>query len=316
MSVRALSHVWQNSKQKGGNLLVLLALADFADDAGISWAAVPTLAAKARLTDRQTQRVLRELADEGEILIEKRTREDGSATSNRYVVMVDARCKNVTTPKPEMSPGGVKKTPSPVKMSPGGDAHDTGGGDVDVTRVVTPASPHEPSVEPSVEPSLFCPESGAAGSAPNDPVVLTFPTVGKAKEWHLRKSKIAEYESTFPSLNVPAEMLKALQWAKDNPRQRKTPDGMPKFLGGWLARAQNRGGARLPIPAPDFAGAPEISSAELYKTPDFDWKKLLPKVVCGDVDFDVLESMEWSQVGTDTRRKILMHHLQTAGRAA
>src|SRR5262245_33961314 len=52
MSVKALSWVWQNSKQKGGALLLELAIADFANDDGEAWPAIKTLATKARMSAR------------------------------------------------------------------------------------------------------------------------------------------------------------------------------------------------------------------------------------------------------------------------
>jgi hypothetical protein len=58
MSVRAISWVWQNSKQKGGALLLELAIADFADDNGRAWPAIETLAAKARMTTRNANYVI------------------------------------------------------------------------------------------------------------------------------------------------------------------------------------------------------------------------------------------------------------------
>ena len=85
MSVRALAWVWQHSPKSGGQLLVLLALADFADDDGRAWPAVAVIAAKARLQVRQTQSVLRELTRDGEIAIEPRS---GPGLVNTYRVLI------------------------------------------------------------------------------------------------------------------------------------------------------------------------------------------------------------------------------------
>ena len=56
-----MAHVWSHSQQNGGELLVMLALADFANDAGECWPSIPVLAQKSRLSARQTMRVLNTL---------------------------------------------------------------------------------------------------------------------------------------------------------------------------------------------------------------------------------------------------------------
>lgn len=74
-----------------------------------------------------------------------------------------------------------------------------------------------------------------------DAILLHYPVSGTQaeKQWALRESKVAEYESAFPGIDVRAECRKALQWVLDNPGKRKTPKGMPRFLGLWLGRAQD-----------------------------------------------------------------------------
>jgi hypothetical protein len=69
MSIRVMSHVWQHSRHKGSDLLLLLAIADFADDAGIAYPSVPTLAVKTRLKVRNVQYRLRALEQSQELSI-------------------------------------------------------------------------------------------------------------------------------------------------------------------------------------------------------------------------------------------------------
>src|SRR5918911_5780534 len=78
MSIRVMSRVWESSRQSGGALLVLLAIADFADDQGLAFPGVRTLARKARLSDRQVQRVLVELAAAGELVVRRGAGRQGS----------------------------------------------------------------------------------------------------------------------------------------------------------------------------------------------------------------------------------------------
>lgn len=67
MSISAMNHVWVNSPSSGGRLVVLLALADHANDDWIAWPKLPALAKKSRLSERQVERVLKALEKDGEI---------------------------------------------------------------------------------------------------------------------------------------------------------------------------------------------------------------------------------------------------------
>jgi len=88
-------------------------------------------------------------------------------------------------------------------------------------------------------------------------VEMEFPCVG-GKVWPLTTAKASEYRESFPLVDVGSELRKALQWCRDNPNKRKTPRGMPAFLGRWLTKAQTeaeakrageeslKGGTRMP----------------------------------------------------------------------
>ena len=71
MSIKLLERGWRCSKAKGGDLLVLLGIADFANDDGVAYPSIPTLARKARLTPRNTQRAIRHLVASGELCLEE-----------------------------------------------------------------------------------------------------------------------------------------------------------------------------------------------------------------------------------------------------
>lgn len=67
MSIDASKWVWRNSRASGGALLILLALADHANQDGEAWPSVPTMAKLVRLTERQVRKHIRKLLDLGEI---------------------------------------------------------------------------------------------------------------------------------------------------------------------------------------------------------------------------------------------------------
>lgn len=88
MSIRAMTWAWQKSLSPTPKLL-LMALADIADDSGLCWPSHTTLATKCSLTDRTVRRALVLLQRRSLILVERRFKADGSRTSNRYRLAID-----------------------------------------------------------------------------------------------------------------------------------------------------------------------------------------------------------------------------------
>ena len=131
MSIKIMNYVWEHSKQKGTELLLLLALADFADDSGDCYPSINRLAKKARTGERNTQKLLRKLETAREITIHETAGiETGHGKTNRYTV--HTRRVNSSTPGEQQDTARVNaRTPLGVNSS----------------------SP-KPSVEPSVEPSV------------------------------------------------------------------------------------------------------------------------------------------------------------------
>lgn len=90
----------------------------------------------------------------------------------------------------------------------------------------------KPSIKsPSPSPSL-----GEGGENS-----ITVPA-SDGSEYAIPLADIAEWEQTYPAVNVEGELQKARAWCLANPSKRKTHRGMPKFLNGWLSRANDRPG--------------------------------------------------------------------------
>ncbi len=125
--------------------LILLVLADIANDQGICWPSITTLAGKVGVTPRTVQRTIQRLVRRDLITVEQRYRGDGSCSSNRYRLSLDSG-DNVslspdcgdTTPRHErrgppvtsVTPGttiGTKIEP-PLPPMPQSDETDRGGG--------------------------------------------------------------------------------------------------------------------------------------------------------------------------------------------
>src|SRR5262245_25446145 len=84
VSIKIMSDVWKHSKRKDGELLVMLALADFSNDQGESWPSLKNLAQKARLSKEQLCKVLKKLERAGEIQRDRST--GGYNRRTRYFI--------------------------------------------------------------------------------------------------------------------------------------------------------------------------------------------------------------------------------------
>lgn len=71
MSISVMSSVWEISSLGGTELLLLLAVADFANANGVAFPSVATLAKKIRMSERNTHYLLKKIEQSGELKIER-----------------------------------------------------------------------------------------------------------------------------------------------------------------------------------------------------------------------------------------------------
>ena len=87
MSVKHMALVWEHADADGSEMLVLLALADFADADGWCWPAMGTLAKRARIKERAARMAVRRLEGKGLILCQ--LSRGGKGRGNRYRITVN-----------------------------------------------------------------------------------------------------------------------------------------------------------------------------------------------------------------------------------
>jgi hypothetical protein len=153
MSIKAMHWAWEQ-RLPPSLKLVLMALADAADDAGQCWPSLRTLAAKCCVSERTVQRVMKDFERMGLLLVTRRFTADGRQTSNAYRL--------------DLQKHPDKLSPSPAGCRGEGDTGVTGG----VTQLCHPRgdkamSPLEPPDEPKREPP---PQPGAVDNS-----TLTWP---------------------------------------------------------------------------------------------------------------------------------------------
>lgn len=138
MSNKALTYVWDEAPYEGSRLLVLLAIADFADDDGVCFPGVTRLAKKARLTPRALQKHLAILEQDGWLKRQlNKGVETGRGKTNRYTIV------------PMFNRSGEQQN---IPRKTRDELGDTSTGVLwDIPTGESASSP-KPSVEPSVEP--------------------------------------------------------------------------------------------------------------------------------------------------------------------
>lgn len=84
MSIKIMAQVWENGPADRTELLVLLALSDFANDQGKAWPAMKSIAKKSRLSsERAAQKIVRRLEEKGWVSI---ATGGGRSGCNEYVI--------------------------------------------------------------------------------------------------------------------------------------------------------------------------------------------------------------------------------------
>jgi predicted transcriptional regulator len=110
MSVRVMNLVWTSARYKDAStMLLLLALADWANDEGVCFPSIPKLAEKARMSDRNARYILRKLENDGVISIEENR---GRNHSNRYYINLQSL---QVSPEENLQPSAQNLQPSVVK---------------------------------------------------------------------------------------------------------------------------------------------------------------------------------------------------------
>lgn len=149
MSIRLMSLVFGLQEPTGAARLVLLALADNANDEGVCWPSVETIARKAGIGVRWTQRILRDLVEADYLALSIRPVDGKKNDTNVYTLNIQHLMDQ------QVREGGVQTTHRVAQQPPSGWPTDHPEGGVETTERVAyrpPESSLEPSKEPSSEP--------------------------------------------------------------------------------------------------------------------------------------------------------------------
>lgn len=168
-----MARVWAESTHSGTDLLMMLAIADFADDDGNAYPSVGTLAQKCRTTPRHVNRILAALRESGELEIRLN---EGPKGTNRYRIAL----KGVTPASPLTNRSPL----TPASSTP----------DVQVPKPLTPTSD---------EPSLNHQRTRESARASRSPAADRGSRI--PEDWQPSESDIAFCRTKRPDLD-PTEM--------------------------------------------------------------------------------------------------------------
>ena len=103
--------------------------------------------------------------------------------------------------------------------------------------------------------NYFCTEQSAVADSPRrsreifggrDPPDHTTPiitlTLNDKTEYPICAAQLREWAELYPAVDILQELRNMKGWLNANPRRRKTISGILRFVCGWLANEQNRGG--------------------------------------------------------------------------
>jgi hypothetical protein len=77
------------------------------------------------------------------------------------------------------------------------------------------------------------------------PAVIKLPAT-KGDFYPVTQVQIDHWKELFPAIDVLQELRAMVGWLESNSKNKKTLTGMPRFISGWLTRAQNKA-PRQPI---------------------------------------------------------------------
>lgn len=162
-----MNWAWEQ-KLPPNSKLILMSLADAADDTGTCWPRVRIIADKCCTSERTVQRVLKEFEKSGVLTVSQRFRADGAQTSNSYQLSLFTPPDNLSPPPPSSHPRGeMGDTPRVTQPC-------QGGGDIAVSSLEPPT---EPKNKPSLQPDKTLALPSQLSAAEKDAIIKSLKAV-------------------------------------------------------------------------------------------------------------------------------------------
>ena len=91
-------------------------------------------------------------------------------------------------------------------------------------------------------------------------------TLNDKTEYQIYEEQCQEWAGLYPAVDVIQQLRAMKGWINANPTKRKTKAGIKRFINGWLAKEQNRGGDRnggIGGGNPAASGAPAVQRRQI-----------------------------------------------------
>ena len=85
---------------------------------------------------------------------------------------------------------------------------------------------------------------------PEEPPVISF-ILNDKSQYPIRQAQVDEWSGLYPAVDIMQELRKMDGWLNVNPCKRKTARGILRFVNGWLAREQDKGGSKKQAASPE-----------------------------------------------------------------
>ncbi len=238
MSIRAIA--WALNVKTGSptTKLVLIKLADNANDGGACWPSVALVAKQTELSERAVQQHIRRCEELGLLTLQSRCdkADPRQQTTNLYRLNIgagetlpeladDTPASTVVSEHPGMFHGAQEGVnvlhPPGERPAPGG------------VNVLHPPG-ERPAPRTVIEPKPITPIGGD--------VFLTLP-LNTGGEYPITEGLLGQLVPLYPAVDVRQQLRLMRGWLLTNATRRKTQSGVLKFVNNWLSKEQNRGGS-------------------------------------------------------------------------
>lgn len=252
MSVKVMSYVWDIPLFKGSDKLVMLCLADHADDSGLCWPSIDTIARKSGVSPTTVKSTLKKLEAGGWLFKRNQFKKTETGrlvrASNQYQLPVMLLRKKADEQTDFEQTDFVRSKLEQTKQQGGVGQIPAGG---------RSKSDYKPPIDPPIEPSSkdLVP-SELETSKPTDPVFIELPLKGKGTVHAVTQSELFELRDMYPAVDVAQQLRHMRGWCQANPSRQKTPAGILRFIHAWLSKEQDKGYAKpasAPVPVADDA---------------------------------------------------------------